>query len=209
MTGRAGPRGQGDRRIAIVGAILMLVVSLGGCTATPGSAASAPSANIPPSGGSPTPGSSKPTPSVRHQREADFKAAASAYREGMAEVNRLMLAGGTSKATALMLRTMNGPYLKFEFAELQQQRRVGEKYSRKSKHKVVFVRPIEQEADTIRMDACLDSRSIKSSWKMGDRTWTRSGWMSRVEIKAKKINGKWLIDNSRWVGSVASCEGLP
>ena len=74
---------------------------------------------LPASAPSPVPASTTPTESeIERQMRLDYEAAEQAYRDNIAEQDRLAKAGGVRRATAALKSTAEGEYLSFTVASL-------------------------------------------------------------------------------------------
>ena len=104
------------RGFVSVGAVVTCCVLATACTAEP----------APTRTPSPTPAATTPIESqIERQTRLDYEAAEKAYRENMAEQDRLYKAGGTLKATPALKATATGSYLKITLASLRAVRRRG------------------------------------------------------------------------------------
>jgi hypothetical protein len=101
-------------------------VSVGAAVACCALAAACTPEPAPPSTSSPTPAATTPTESqIERQMRFDYEAAEKAYRDNMAEQDRLYKAGGTVKATPALKATATGSYLRITIESLRDVRRRG------------------------------------------------------------------------------------
>ncbi|GAA3563599.1 hypothetical protein GCM10022197_18960 [Microlunatus spumicola] len=148
--------------------------------------------------------SSAPTPTENAQEREErlaYAAAETSYREFRAEFYRVLGAGGSKSATTKMKATAAGPYLKY-FTELAQAYR-GEGVHSTGTERTGYVRPEGYSADSLLLDVCEDSTSVRDFDRQGKQTGKGEIRTARVEVR--KIDGVWRV----WDGTgkkASSCE---
>lgn len=192
-------------------AVVIAVLAAAGCT-TPGPGAPTPSATVVPSPtytctAAPTAG---PCTAERAKEEkqqaANYAAAEAAYRAFTAERNRLLVAGGTSVATAKMTKYAGGPYLANVLKSLDRLKSSGAHGS--SGIKITKLGPVTgshrtgSPADELTLAFCEDgssNRVIDSDGKTIGR-----GFLAAGNLYARQVSGTWQIWDDQ-SAKVATC----
>lgn len=177
-------------RVLVLGVSLLALVGFG-CT---------PQTTPPPP---PTPQASTTpaeSPQEREERLA-YEAAEKSYRDFRAEFNRLLIAGGASKASAQMTRTAGSTYLKENLEVIQAYR--GLDYHQEGTEEIVFVRRNGYSPTSILLSTCEDARGVSILSRKGKLI--AKGDARLIELDVKLKDKSWKV----WSGTgkkVASCD---
>jgi hypothetical protein len=147
----------GGRGFVSVGAVVACCALAAACTSEPASTSTP----------SPTPAAATPTESqIERQMRLDYEAAENAYRDNIAEQDRLARAGGVQKVTPALRSTAEGEYLSAALASLAYIERKG--WRGTGSTAVLGVVQVGWQGKRVRLMSCEDGsrlRLIDSSGK--------------------------------------------
>jgi hypothetical protein len=157
---------------------------------------------------SPTPTATTPTESqIERQMRLDYEAAEKAYRDNMAEQDRLYQSGGAAKATRALRTTSTGSYLRITLESLREVRKRG--WHAIGDAKIVgVVRDRGWKQGQVGLTSCEDNKTVRFVNKSGTDV-TPSG--SALYVQALTIireGGRWKVSTALTT-KVSTFEGQP
>lgn len=173
-------------RVAAIAATLAIAVtSLSGCQWL--TAQTTPS--VPPATATPNP--TPPETSMEREMRLDKEAAVKAYLTAAKEADRLVMAGGATKPTKVLLATTGGEYLKTTMYGLRLFKEKGWRTDRPPTT-AVFADG-GWSPDNIGLTACEDSSKVKFLDKKGKEVFKDRDMRYVQTLTATKKNGVWKI----------------
>jgi hypothetical protein len=174
------------RGFVSVGAVVACCALATACTSEPSSTSTP----------SPTSAATTPTESqIERQTRLDYEAAEKAYRDNMAEQDRLYKAGGTVKATPALKATATGSYLRITLASLRDVRRRGW-HAIGDTRIVGVVRDRGWKQGRVELTTCEDNEIVRFVDKSG-RDVTPNGLALYVQaLTVIREDGRWRVSTA-------------
>ena len=145
----------------------------------------------------PTPGTVQPTSTETAQERTmrlDKEAAKNAYLAGIAETNRLVMAGGADKPTKKLNDYLSGTYLQDTVETLRMFKSEGWRIDRPVQTRVTADQG--WSATSIELTACEDNSAVKFFNKSGKEVnKKRDAYLIVQTLVAKKTGDRWKIDS--------------
>jgi hypothetical protein len=188
----------GGRGFVSVGAVVACCALAAACASEPASTSTR----------SPTPVVTTITePQIERQTRLDYEAAEKAYRDNMAEQDRLYKAGGTAKATPALKTTATGSYLRITVASLRDVRRRG--WHAIGDTKIVsVVRARGWKQGRVELTSCEDNEIVRFVDRSG-RDVTPDGLALYVQaLTVVREDGRWKVSTALTT-KVETFEGQP
>lgn len=169
------------RSVAVL--LVTAAVTAAGCTPDP--------APPPPPAPSPKPSPTRTETQLERQMRLDFEAAEKSYRTFRTEINRVLRAGGASRATPIMKATAESDYL-VTFTEVarlykrKKERQIGDE-------RIGYVRRNAHSFTSLLLDVCEDYRQVSIEDSEGNREKLNEVKAYRLEVN--KAGGRWKVSN--------------
>ena len=183
-------------------------MSVGAAVACCALAAACTSEPAPSSAPSPIRAAMTPTETqIERQMRLDFEAAETAYRDNMAEQDRLYESGGAAKATPALKATATGSYLRVTLESLREVRRLG--WHAIGNTKIVgVVRDRGWMRSRIALTSCEDNRIVRFVDKKGRDVTPKGSALYIQALTVIREGGQWKI-SAAVTTQVKTFEGKP
>ena len=171
------------RGFVSVGAVVACCALAAACTQEPAQTSSP----------SPTPAAATPTESqIERQMRVDYEAAEEAYRNNMAEQDRLYKAGGALKATPVLKATATGSYLRISLKSLRDVHDAGWRATAGTKVLGV-VRDGGWKRDRVGLTSCEDNEIVRFVDKSGKDVTPNGPALYVQALTIVKAKGGWKV----------------
>lgn len=155
-----------------------------------------------------TPTATTPTESqIERQMRLDYEAAEKAYRDNIAEQDRLYQSGGASKATRALRTTSTGSYLRITLESLRDVRKRG--WHAIGDAKVIgVVRDRGWKQGQVGLTSCEDNKTVRFVNKSGRDVTPRGSALYVQALTIIREGGRWKVSRALTT-KVSTFEGQP
>jgi hypothetical protein len=183
-------------------------VSVGAAVACCALAAACTPESVPVQTSSPTPTATIPSESqIERQMRLDYDAAEQAYRDNMAEQDRLYQDGGAVKATPALRSTATGSYLRITLESLRDIRKVG--WHAIGGTKIVgVVRNRGWKSGRVELTSCEDNETVRFVDKSGKDVTPKGPALYVQALTVIREGGRWKVSTALTT-KVGTFEGQP
>jgi len=185
------------RGFVSVGAVVACCALAAACTPEPASTSTP----------SPIPAATTPTESqIERQMRLDYEAAATAYRDNIAEQDRLARAGGVHRATPALKSTAEGDYLSAALASLAYIERRG--WHGTGSTAILGVVQVGWQEKRVRLMSCEDGSRLRLIDKSGNDVTPKGDVRFVQSLSVVQRAGRWRVSSFE-SKSVKVFEGEP